>query len=182
MVNADHCSRPRLPLVWLLLAAFAGHALAAQTCKYDSIPATAPASRFSDNGNGTVTDKMTGLQWQRCSEGQTWVGGTCTGTASSFTWQQALQYADTAIVVGKDDWRLPNINELTSIFEEACYGPAIDLWVFPATNSSPYWSSSPDSSPGMGNSGSAWFVLPSTGNQGTIDRLHSYRVRLVRGG
>ncbi len=49
----------------------------AQTCNHDSIPATAPASRFSDNGDGTATDTLTGLLWKRCSEGQTWDGATC---------------------------------------------------------------------------------------------------------
>ncbi len=122
-----------LPLVWPLLALGAGGALGAQVCKYDSIPATAPASRFTDNGDGTVTDQASGLQWKRCSEGQDWSGGTCTGSAGGYTWQQALQRADTASFAGKGDWRLPNINELTSIVEEACYAAAIDLGVFSAT-------------------------------------------------
>lgn len=47
MVNANRC-RLWLPLVWPFLALCAGGALAAQVCKYDSIPATAPASRFTD--------------------------------------------------------------------------------------------------------------------------------------
>ena len=73
---------------------------AAQTCKYSSIPATAPASRFTDNGDGTVTDKATGLQWKRCSEGQAWSGGTCTGEATNQVWPAALQLADVASYAG----------------------------------------------------------------------------------
>jgi hypothetical protein len=46
----------------LSLLSLAGGALAAQVCKYDSIRATAPASRFTDNGDGTVMDQGTGLQ------------------------------------------------------------------------------------------------------------------------
>lgn len=34
-------------------------------------------SDFIDNQNGTVTQKTTGLIWQRCSIGQTWNGSTC---------------------------------------------------------------------------------------------------------
>jgi len=115
--------RPRLwiLLLGLCLVFFTGAAAAAQTCKYDSIPATAPASRFTDNGDGTVTDKTTGLQWQRCSQGQTWSGGTCAGTATGHTWQAALQLADVATYAGRSDWRLPNIKELASIVEQACY-------------------------------------------------------------
>ena len=122
----------------------AGPAAAKQTCKYDSIAATAPASRFTDNGDGTVTDKATGLQWKRCSEGQEWNGATCTGSAARHTWQQALQRADTATYAGKSDWRLPNIKELASIVEQACDWPSIDLGAFPATQTRDYWSSSPN--------------------------------------
>jgi hypothetical protein len=56
------------------------------TCNYASIVATAPASRFTDNGDGTVTDTATGLQWKRCSEGQSWDGATCSGTATNYYW------------------------------------------------------------------------------------------------
>lgn len=121
-----------------------GQALAAQVCTYTSIAATAPASRFADNRDGTVTDRASGLQWKRCSEGQTWSGGTCTGTAGGFTWQAALQRADAATDAGRSDWRLPNLQELLSIVEEACYAPAIDLAVFPgAISATEAWSSSP---------------------------------------
>jgi len=144
MGNVNRCRRFWSPLVWPLLALGAGGALAEQVCKYDSIAATAPASRFTDNRDGTVTDQATGLQWKRCAEGETSSGGTCAGSLGQhYTWQQALQRADTASFADKDDWRLPNINELTSIVEEACYAPAIDLGVFSPTISGRYWSSSP---------------------------------------
>jgi len=177
MVNVNRCRRLWLPLVWPFLALFAGNVLAAQVCKYDSIPATAPASRFTDNGDGTVTDQATGLQWKRCSEGQDWSGGTCTGNAAGYNWQQALQRADTASFAGRDDWRLPNVNELTSIVEEACYDPAIDLGVFPAIPSNRYWSSSPSAN----FAGNAWFVGFYYGDDGSA-MGYGFQVRLVRGG
>lgn len=31
--------------------------------------ATAPDSRYTDNGDGTVTDLATGLIWKQCAEG-----------------------------------------------------------------------------------------------------------------
>lgn len=55
-----------------------------------AITATTPSADFSDNGDGTVTHHATGLIWQRCSLGQSWDGTDCTGTATTFTWQQAL--------------------------------------------------------------------------------------------
>jgi hypothetical protein len=181
MVNATLCRRFWLPSVGLCLVFLGGDALAAQDCHYNSIAATAPASRFTDNGNGTVTDKAIGLEWRRCSEGQTWSGDTCTGTAGTFTWQQALQRADTASYAGKDDWRLPNVNELASIVEQACYGPAIDLGVFPETATDYFWSSSPHAY----YSYSAWLVYF---HDGYVDVGSNYNkgyaayVRLVRGG
>jgi hypothetical protein len=162
--------------VFLLLPV--GPAHAAQVCKYNSIAATAPASRFADNRNGTVTDRATGLQWKRCSEGQTWSGGACTGTAGTFNWQAALQHAEAASYAGASDWRLPNLKELLSIVEEACYNPAIDLAVFPGTMSWVYWSSSPSAY----NSDRAWYVLFLSGYDGGNDKYSDGQVRLVRGG
>jgi hypothetical protein len=106
-----------------------------------------------------VTDTATGLTWKRCSEGQSWDGATCAGSAMYHTWQQALQVADTASYAGQSDWRLPNAKELASIVEQACYSPAIDEAVFPATPSSYYWSSSP----GASNAGRA---CPACGRAG----------------
>jgi hypothetical protein len=151
---------------------------AAQTCKYDSIPATAPASRFTDNGDGTVMDKATGLWWKRCCEGQTWSGGACTGTATYHTWQSALQLAEGASYAGQGDWRLPNIKELAGIVEQACYDPAIDLAVFPGTPSYYFWSSSPYA----GDASYAWLVGFDYGYDGGNYARDARLVRLVRGG
>jgi len=173
-----------MPLRFLSLACtlglmlLAGGALAEQVCKYDSITATAPASRFTDNGDGTVTDKVNGLQWKRCSEGQTWDGGTCTGNVTSHNWQQALLLADGTTYAGNNDWRLPNIKELGSIVELACIDPAIDLAVFPGTPGSDAWSSSP-----YGYLADlAWKVYFNLGSAGTHAKGNDYQVRLVRGG
>ena len=166
---------PWVPLIGLCLALCAAGA-AAQTC-YDSIPATAPASRFTDNGDGTVTDGATRLQWQRCSEGQAWSGGTCAGTATAHTWQAALQLAAAASYAGQSDWRLPNTKELASIVEQACYDPAIDLAVFPGTHSS-FWSSSPYA----GYPDFAWYQEFGGGFYGQNHKDYDYQVRLVRGG
>ena len=178
MGTANLNRHPWSLLIGLCLALAAGGALAAQTCKYDSIPATAPASRFTDNGDGTVTDKATGLQWKRCSEGQTWDGATCTGSATQHTWKQALRLADGASYAGKDDWRLPNLKELASIVERACYGPAIDLVPFPGTPSNGYWPSSPNAY----YAGSAWSVDFRHGSDGVYYKGSGFHVRLVRGG
>lgn len=173
-------SRPLWPaLLGLLLILVTANVSAAQTCKYASIRATAPASRFSDNLDGTVTDKASGLQWKRCAEGQTWSGGTCTGSPTTHFWQQALQLADTASYAGHSDWRLPNIKELSSIVERACYSPAIDQAVFPAAPTSYFWSASPYAY----GSDYAWYVYFYNGYNGYSYKGYYYpHVRLVRGG
>lgn len=173
--NLTHFTRsPWSLLIGLCLALAAGGALA--TCKYDSIPATAPASRFTNNGDGTVTDKGTGLQWRRCAEGQS--GADCTGgSAIAYHWQGALQRADAYSSAG---WRLPNPKELASIVERACYAPSIDQGVFP---NSPwdFWSSSPYAL----NVDYAWMVdFAYSGGSvyaNAIGKDRVYYVRLVRG-
>lgn len=115
-------------------------------------PATAPTANFTDNGDGTVTDKTTGLMWKRCSQGQDWDGvqETCiNGNPHKYTWAAALAAADTDNFAGHTDWRLPNVKELESIVEWRCYYPAINTAPFPLTGhelyltASLYWSSTP---------------------------------------
>ncbi|NSY33926.1 DUF1566 domain-containing protein [Pseudoalteromonas sp. JC28] len=146
-------------------------------CK-DNITPSTPNSRFALNENGTVTDTQTGLMWMRCSLGQTWDGSTCTGSASTYTWAQALASADESNYAGFSDWYLPNIKELNSIVETACYDPAINQTVFPNTPSSGYWSSSPYAYYGS----SAWLVSFSNGYDGGNSKNYNRHVRLVRAG
>ena len=135
---------------------------------------TTPSSDFTLLEGGTVVrHDTTGLEWRRCPEGMTWSGGSCTGTASTMTWQAALQHAD-----GVSGWRLPNVKELRSIVERCRINPAINQQVFPDTPSSNFWSASPSA----GASGYAWRVSFSAGGGDWRDKSHNYRVRLVRGG
>ena len=155
----------------------AGHA--AQTCNSEAeIPSSTPDSRFTDHGNGTVTDTLTGLMWAHCVAGLSGAGCT-TGTASTHTWQGALDLADADAHAGYTDWRLPNIQELSSIVEQRCLSPAINLAVFPNTPASVVWSASPSAF----NSNSAWFVNFVIGDSGDSGRGGSFfGVRLVRSG
>lgn len=111
--------------------------LLAAACVLVSCTAMAQ-SRFSYSTDGAeVTDSQTGLIWRRCSAGQTWSGSTCTGTANVFMHEGALAYAQS-----QADWRLPNVQELSSLVDKTRISPAIDGTAFPATVSSWYWSSS----------------------------------------
>lgn len=71
---------------------------------------------FTDNSDGTITDNVTGLIWQKCSAGQA-NDSSCTGDQDILTWQEALDYCNGLSLAGYNDWRLPNIKELYSILD-----------------------------------------------------------------
>lgn len=162
----------------ILLAAVLFSTMPVSAICTDTVPATTPDSRFNDNGDGTVTDVKTGLVWKRCNEGQTWDGTTCNGTASTLTWQEALEAGAYSTFAGKSDWRLPNSKELGSIVERKCISPAINATVFPNTPSSYFWSGSPYAS----DSDGAWGVGFGNGNVNSYGKSNGFYVRLVRGG
>lgn len=89
-------------------------------------PLDTPTKNFEIKG-ATAIDSLTGLEWQRCAHGLTWSDGACTGTRKGFTLSEALAAAEAA----GDGWRLPSAQEMDSILESACTGPAINLDVFP---------------------------------------------------
>ncbi len=96
-------------------------------------------ARFVISPNGSeVTDSRTGLTWRRCSEGQSWTGSACAGSASRFSHEQALARAKS-----QSGWRLPNVKELTSIVDRTRTSQSIDLMVFPATPNSWFWTATP---------------------------------------
>lgn len=147
-----------------------------QTCKLSSIKKATPDARFTSQLNGTVLDTKTQLVWKRCSEGQTWDDSTCVGSASTHTWQGALNVAQASSFAGQNDWRLPNKKEFKSIVEFGCYSPAINLTVFPNTSPVVAWSSSPYAN----SSDYAWYVDFYFGNDYASLKSLSNRVRLVR--
>jgi len=167
----------------LFMLIWSGEAMA--VCQTASITASTPTSRFTDNGNGTVTDIKTGLMWKQCSEGLSGTGGCATGAATLYnTWQAALQQAKTLNAgggfVGFTDWRLPNKKELNSIVESQCVTPSINAVIFPATVSNLYWSASPYATSLATN---VWSVDFFNGRDNVISKsVSSGYVRLVRGG
>lgn len=140
-----------------LVACFAPLSLSmAQTCN-DAITPTTTPEQFVLNTDGTITGVKYGLQWQICSVGQSFDPALkkCQGSPTSFTtWKDALAAAqEQSEFAGKDDWRLPNIKELSTIVEYSCYDPAIDLASFPDTPSAVFWSNTPDNKVNAGING-----------------------------
>jgi hypothetical protein len=123
-----------------------------------------PVPRFTDRGNGTVRDNLTGLIWLKnasCDE----LGPLMRGDA---IWRDALELANTLEdgICGLTDgsvagtWRLPNIKELQSLIDFGQFNPALpaghpfsDVWL------AIYWSSTTVA----GNELSAWVIFPQDG-------------------
>lgn len=93
---------------------------------------------FVDNGDGTITDRATGLMWMKADSGKT------------MNWEKALEYAENLEYAGYDDWRLPNAKELQSIVDHSrspattdrsVRGPAIDPIFDTTETESWFWTS-----------------------------------------
>ena len=81
-----------------------------------------------DATTGIVTDSTTGLMWQDNEVG------------TLINWQGAIDRCEALTLGTHSDWRLPNINELTSLVDDTRYDPAISS-EFQNTISNGYWSS-----------------------------------------
>jgi Protein of unknown function (DUF1566) len=144
------------------------------------------AAPFTVSADGQeVTDTKTGLIWRRCAEGMTASDGTCTGTASTFTYEAALTRARRQAAASGVTWRLPNVKELSSLFDKSRF-PSVDPVAFPATPAtlqSSFWSSSPFvDSVNYGSANLAWFVYSLNGSVHFTSRYVAYHVRFVRDG
>jgi len=122
-----------------------------------------PDPRFTDNGDGTVTDNLTGLVWLK--------NANCYG---SLVWDTALVTAVTlntgecGLTDGsaEGDWRLANLREMLSLIDFAQYNdsgtfdPALPVGhPFINARASAYWTSTTYA----GDSVTAWGITMATG-------------------
>jgi len=90
---------------------------------------------FHDNGDGTVSDRATGLMWSKAD------------SKTGLNWQQALawvQQLNTTNQLGHNDWRLPDAKELQSIVDytrNPAIAPVFDISRLPDGQYPFYWSS-----------------------------------------
>ncbi len=96
---------------------------------------------FTRNGDGTVTDNVTGLMWQQVGDNNIYNWFQATGTSDT-TYNQggAINACGNLSLAGHDDWRLPSVNELLLLVNNSMVSPAIDESVFPGTSFF-YWTS-----------------------------------------
>ncbi len=119
-----------------------------------------PSSRFTDNGDSTVTDNLTALMWTQDAQA---IPGTMQNENT------AREAADALVFASYDDWRLPNILELWSLIDFGASNPALPD-DHPFTNvetgfyqSSYYWSNSIDQGGFWGPNYMGWGVNMSSG-------------------
>ncbi|MBI5741792.1 MAG: DUF1566 domain-containing protein, partial [Nitrospirae bacterium] len=136
-----------------------------------------PSPRFTDNGDQTATDNLTGLMWTRDV------------SFPSLAWQDALNYiasmnAGSSPNFGHTDWRLPTVNELQSLVNlevpnQEDWLNAVGGYGNPFTNVHGYfyWSSTV----AAGLSGSAWMVNLHYGDVNMWDRTVDIYFWPVRG-
>jgi hypothetical protein len=125
----------------------------------------------------TVVDNLTGLVWQRtlpelypgCS------GGLPAGSVCN--WTNAVNYCDSLDYGGFADWRLPSVEELSTIPDYGKNIPAIDAAVFPDTPPSYFWTSTVHSV----QTDYAWVTYFNDGNADRYLKTKNYFARCVRG-
>jgi hypothetical protein len=124
-------------------------------------------NRFTDNGDGTVTDNVTGLIWLKdanCFGKPDW--GTALSKANGL-YDGCPDCGGTDNDCGLDDgsqagdWRLPNVNDLHSVIDTSQSYPALpaDHPFDNVQSALYYWSSTSHAS----NTMSAWHVFMSNG-------------------
>lgn len=138
---------------------------------------TWPNPRFTDNGDGTVTDNLTSLIWLK--------------DANAFgmrTWADALNDCATlnsgehGLTDGSNegDWRLPNVHEMHTLVDYHQYEPALPSGhPFTGVQWADYWSSTTITESTL----YAWTVHLRTGSvRNSLAKTTTTRLWPVRGG
>ncbi len=130
-----------------------------------------PSPRFTDNGNGTVTDNLTGLTWVKAPHA-------LPGNAA-MKWSDAIDFCNALTYATRSDWRLPNERELRSLLDASQHSPALPAGhPFTGVLNNNYWTST---TPPF-NANEAWQILVSSGFMANLSKTSLYQVWPVRGG
>ena len=183
---------------WYFLPPQTGQANVAktgQTTSYDNYDdgyyekGVSVPTRFTDNGNGTITDNLTGLIWLK----------NFNVPAAQANWATALDYIDELNASGtmnsnsagdtskggshQTDWRLPNLREILSLLDFSQESPPLPSG-HPFTNvvsdsSSYYWSSTTHKT----TTTEGWYIrLYQSGGVDKGPKTATYYTCAVRGG
>jgi len=131
-----------------------------------------PEPRFIDNGNGTVTDKVSGLMWTKDVQ----------EIPLKMNWYDGIKTCNDLVFAGYDNWRLPNVREMLSLIDFGVYDPALPDG-HPFINVKPsdsYWSSTTS----LPHTAQAWHMDMTNGsvrrNNKTSNMYHVWPVRRGR--
>ena len=160
---------------------FSGLVMPASAQKCDtSKSATAPFSRFDKAAGATITDNKNKNTWLRCPVGMSWDGGSCAGISLKYTWTEAVvtvEELNQKKLAGRNDWRLPTVEELATVVEQRCFKPAIDLKAFPYSPESGFWTDTAVE----GVQPRAWVVHFLNGRPYVANKKQTWRLRLIAG-
>jgi len=139
-------------------------------------------SRFMDRGDGTVTDRLTGLQWEKKTDDGTIhdrddrLAWTTTGApADGPVFTTFLAGLNNACFAGHCDWRLPTLTELQPILLGQYPDGGIDQAFGPVGDY--YWTASEQTNvPDV-----AWVLSFLDGSRALVDKDTTFAVRAVRG-
>lgn len=120
---------------------------------------------YTDNGDGTVRDDVTGLVWQQ------------THDDVYRRWEDALAYCEDLDLADQTDWRLPEVHELATIIDYGTHSPSIDTAYFPYTFPTNYWTATRYAD----LSYFSWRIAFNAGAVGTASQGDQYYARCVRG-
>jgi hypothetical protein len=150
---------------------------------------------YVDNGDGTITDRNTGLIWEKKSD-----DGSLHDKDDLYSWSANgaeetiwdwLDDLNAAAFAGHRDWRIPNVKELASLVDYEATSPAVHpvfdtgctagctvLTCSCTAKRANYWTSTSVADESI----YAWLVDFNGGAVFSIIRTDHFRVRAVRGG
>jgi len=148
------------------------------------------ARSFTDNHDGTVTDRATGLMWEKLSD-----DGSIHDKDKQYTWTNAFAGKVAALnssqFAGYEDWRVPNAFEIYSLanlgkaqmatyeaFGNGCKNGCTVTTCSCTKWDGRYWSSTTNRSDRQ----QAWHVGSGTGDVSASNKTYDYGLRAVRGG
>ena len=138
-----------------------------------------PAPRYTDNGDGTVTDSLTGLMWLK------------DGGCMKKRWSDALniigdfnanppRYSCLGYTANYNDWRMPNVKELESMinYETSDAAGWLNSAGFTNVKYSSYWSSTTSQK----SAAQAWMMNMKKSGKLLQNKKSNYYAWPVRGG
>jgi len=120
--------------------------------------------RFTDNGDGTVTDENTKMMWIK--------DPSHAGIGEIYTWNGALDAPESFSYAGYDDWQLPTVEQLSILRNAGEADPKIDSEFI--CESAKYWVSSEY------DGTNAFAVNFENGELGKSEKSNKHYIRLIR--